>query len=178
MGLKRHHYGVIVVRMDITPYVEALRRDLLAAAEIGGPETRAGAERILVGLEPAVRLLVLEVLAQAASEVTAELPAGTVEVRLHGRDPELVVDLPQPAPPPAEAPDPEDGAVARITLRLPETVKARAEELAAASGHSLNTWIVQALRAATQRGTSALDLDISSIPFNPDRPGRRMTGWV
>ena len=165
--------------MDIIPYVEALRRDLLAAADIGGPDTRAGAERILVALEPAVRLLVLEVLAQAASEVTAELPAGTVEVRLHGRDPELVVALAEPATTaPAEPADPDDGPVARITLRLPESVKSRAEELAASSGHSLNTWIVQALRSATQRGTAALDLDVSSIPFSPDRPSRRMTGWV
>jgi hypothetical protein len=167
--------------MDITPYVEALRRDLLAAAEIGGPDTRAGAERILVALEPSVRLLVLEVLAQAAAEVTAELPAGTVEVRLQGRDPELVVDLPGPAPAaatPPEPTDPEDGAVARITLRLPEAIKSRAEELATSSGHSLNTWIVQALRAATQRGTSALDLDVSSIPFRNDRTSRRMSGWV
>jgi HicB family len=167
--------------MDTTPYVEALRRDLLAAAEIGGADARTGAERMLVALEPAVRLLVLEVLAQAASEITAELPAGTVEVRLQGRDPELVVDLPEPtapAPPAAEPADPDDGPVARITLRLPEAVKSRAEELAASTGHSLNTWIVQALRAATQRGTSALDLDVSSIPFSPERPSRRMTGWV
>jgi HicB family len=168
--------------MDITPYVEALRRDLLAAADIGGPDTRAGAERMLVALEPSVRLLVLEVLAQAAAEVTAELPAGTVEVRLHGRDPDLVVDLPEPAPAPAPLPsdggDPDDGTVARVTLRLPESVKTRAEELAAASGHSLNTWIVQALRTATARGTSALDLDVSSIPFNADRPSRRMSGWI
>ena len=165
--------------MDITPYVDSLRRDLLAAAEIGGEETRAGAERMLVALEPAVRMAVMELLARAAAEVTAELPAGTVEVRLHGRDPELVVSLPQAAPPPPPEPaDPEDGAVARITLRIPEAVKTRAEELAATSGHSLNTWIVQALRAATQRGTAAFDLDVSSIPFNPDRPSRRMTGWV
>jgi HicB family len=164
--------------MDITPYVESLRRDLLAAAEIGGAETRASAERMLVALEPAVRMAVMELLTQAAAEVTAELPAGTVEVRLQGRDPEMVVSLPQPAPTPAEPADPDDGAVARITLRIPEAVKTRAEELAATTGHSLNTWIVQALRAATQRGNAGFDLDVSSIPFNPDRPSRRMTGWV
>ena len=165
--------------MDITPYVESLRRDLLATAEIGGEETRASAERMLVALEPAVRMAVMELLAQAAAEVTAELPTGTVEVRLQGRDPEMVVSLPQAAPPPPpEPPDPEDVAVARITLRIPEAVKTRAEELAATSGHSLNTWIVQALRAATQRGSSAFDLDISSIPCNADRPSRRMSGWV
>ncbi|WP_148573675.1 toxin-antitoxin system HicB family antitoxin [Nocardioides caldifontis] len=165
--------------MDITPYAESLRRDLLAAAEIGGPEMRAGAERMLVALEPSVRLLVLEVLSQAAAEVTAELPSGTVEVRLQGRDPEMVVDLPEPPPPTsAEPADPEDGPVARITLRLPESVKSRAEELASATGHSLNNWIVQAVRAATQRGTTAFDMDVSSIPFSADRPSRRMSGWI
>ncbi|MFL6152987.1 MAG: hypothetical protein ACJ72B_11460, partial [Ornithinibacter sp.] len=117
--------------MDITPYVEGLRRDLLAAAEAAGPEAREIAERLSYALDPAARLALMEAVSQAAAEVTAELPAGTVEVRLAGRDLEFRVDAPPaPAPPadvePADAED--EGSLARITLRIPESVKARAEE--------------------------------------------------
>jgi hypothetical protein len=182
--------------MDLNPYVESLRRDLAAAAEAGGPEARAAAERLVLALDPAVRLALMDALSQAAAEITAELPAGSVELRLKGREPQLVVDVPAPADdlptaPVATAASPaagadeedDDGAVARITLRIPESVKSRAEELAARSGHSLNSWIVNAVRAATARGRVDVDIDVSSIPlFDEGRPGRRgsrrMTGWV
>ena len=176
--------------MDITRFVEGLRRDLRGAAEAAGPDGQAAAERILLALEPAVRLTVMEVLSQAAAEISADLPAGVVEVRLRGRDPELVVDVPATAPappappPPPAAPEPgetgsevgDDGDVVRITLRLPESVKSRAEELASHSGHSLNAWIVNAVRAATTQRTVDVDIDLSSIPFGGK--SRRMSGWV
>jgi hypothetical protein len=176
--------------MDITRFVESLRRDLTGAAEAAGPDGHAAAERILMALEPAVRLTVMEVLAQAAAEISADLPVGVVEVRLRGRDPELVVDVPAapvpptpptpPTPPsPPEPGDPElgDEEIARITLRLPESVKARAEEFAARSGHSLNAWIVGALRAATDQRSVNVDIDLTSFPFGGDK-ARRMRGWV
>jgi hypothetical protein len=181
--------------MDITPYVESLRQDLAAAAEAGGPEARAAAERLALALDPAVRLALMDALSQAAAEITAELPAGSVDVRLRGREPVLVVDVPTmalpappapPAPPsPEDAPEvDEDDAVARITLRLPESLKYKAEELAAKSGHSLNSWIVNVVRAATRERAINVDIDLSSLPFGPGDPmgrGRgpkRMTGWV
>src|SRR3954470_16486607 len=116
--------------MDITPYVESLRRDLLAAAEAAGPEARAATERLAYALDPAARLALMEAISQAAAEITAELPAGGVDVRLNGRDLEFAVHAP-PAAPAAEPPSPgpgtdeaeDDGNVARITLRIPETVK-------------------------------------------------------
>lgn len=186
--------------MDITPYVEGLRHDLAAAAEAGGPEARAAAERLALALDPAVRLALMEALSQAAAEITSELPAGSIDVRLRGREPQFVVDVPTmpmaaqeptPASPPVPQvpplPDDEeaDGTVARITLRIPESVKYKAEELATKSGHSLNSWIVNALRTATRERAINVDIDLSSVPFfdamqrGPHRAGnRRMTGWV
>src|SRR3954452_12494945 len=82
------------MHMDITPYVENLRHDLGAAAEAGGPEARAAAERLALALDPAVRLTLMDALSQAAPATTAELAAGSVEVRLRAREPELVVDVP------------------------------------------------------------------------------------
>src|SRR3712207_2901228 len=131
--------------MDITPYVETLRRDLAAAAEAAGPDGQAAADRMLLALEPAMRLALMEVLSQAAAEITAELSSGVVEVRLRGREPELVVDVATPSPAAehlAARPEPdadEDGdetPIARVSLRIPESVKARAEELAAKGGLS------------------------------------------
>jgi hypothetical protein len=141
-----------------------------------------------------MRLAMMDALSQAAAEITSELPAGSVDVRLRGREPELVVDVPTlpmaapepPGPPPPPEPDDEDedGAVARITLRIPESLKAKAEEMAARSGHSLNTWLVTTIRNATRERAINVDIDLSSIPFlddmqrGPGRRGRRMTGWV
>lgn len=182
--------------MDITPYVEGLRRDLLAAAEAAGPEAREVTERLAFALDPAARLALMEAISQAAAEITAEMPTGGVDVRLNGRDLEFAVQAPAPAeaaaPPPGHAEaeeDEDDGNVARITLRIPESVKTKAEELAARSGHSLNTWLVNVVRAATKGGDSTainIDLDLSSLPFmggsnepfGGKRPGRRMSGWV
>jgi len=194
--------------MDITPYVENLRRDLAAAAEAGGPEARAAAERLALALDPAVRLTLMDALSQAAAEITAELAAGSVEVRLRGREPELVVDVPTvpmaaaPGDAPTSAPagatgrpdsddegevDEEDGAVARITLRIPESLKYKAEELAAKGGHSLNSWIVNVVRTATRDRAVNVDIDLSSVPFldagtsrgrGRGRSSKRMTGWV
>lgn len=184
-----------MVRMDITPYVEHLRQDLTAAAEAGGPEARAAAERLALALDPAVRLMLMDALSQAAAEITSELPNGAVDVRLRGREPQFVVDVPMmplPAnvppphtPPPSPEPEEaEDGTTARITLRLPESLKAKAEELAGRAGHSLNTWIVHVVRDATRESAVEVDIDLSSLPLFQDGPrsrgrgGRRMTGWV
>jgi hypothetical protein len=187
--------------MDITPYVEGLRRDLLAAAEAAGPEAHAAAERLTFALDPAARLALMEAISQAATEITAEMPAGGVDVRLDGRELAFVVDTPAappapPAPPTPPAPpgvdDEEEGGIARITLRLPESVKTKAEEFAARSGHSLNTWLVNVVRAATRDGAINVDIDLSSLPFvggndpfggqgpfsGGGKRGRRMSGWV
>jgi len=181
--------------MDITPYIDSLRRDLVAAAEAAGPETRAAAERLTFALDPSARLALMEAISQAAAEITAELPSGGVDVRLNGRELDFLVHTPPPSgPTPAAAPSQpsaeeaeEEGGTARITLRMPESVKARAEELAARSGHSLNTWLVNIVRAATRENAINVDIDLSSIPFlgndpfgghGPGRGNRRMTGWI
>jgi hypothetical protein len=181
--------------MDITPYVDTLRRDLVAAAETGGDELRQAAERLAYALDPSARLALMEAISHAAAEITAELPEGSVDVRLSGRELDFVVQMPAapvapvpPTPPtPPTPPSPEDdGDLARITLRIPESVKARAEDKAAAAGQSLNTWLVNVIRGATAEHAINVDIDLSSIPFvgydpfaGSRKPGsRRMTGWL
>ena len=181
--------------MDITPYVDSLRRDLVAAAEAGGDDLQRAAERLALALDPAARLALMEAISQAAAEITTEMPAGGVDVRLNGRELDFVVQggPPPAAPAPPEPPAPpspeeteEEGGLARVTLRIPESVKGRAEEMAARSGHSLNTWLVNVVRAATRDNAINVDIDLSSIPFfggndpfgGKGRGQRRMTGWV
>ena len=155
--------------MDLTPYLDSLRRDLMAAADASGPETRQAAERLAFALDPAARLALMEAISQAAAEITAEMPTGGVDVRLSGRDLDFLVQAAPPAGPEAPAP-----------------AAAGAEELAAAAGHSLNTWLVNVVRAATREHAVNVDIDLSSIPFfgtnDPFGPkgrgNRRMTGWV
>ncbi|QBR93162.1 toxin-antitoxin system HicB family antitoxin [Nocardioides euryhalodurans] len=178
--------------MDITPYVESLRQDLVAAAEAGGDDIKQAAERLVLALAPATRLALMEAISQAAAEITAELPDGGVDVRLDGRELDFVVhsaaqapSAPAPPAPPAPPEETDEGGLARVTLRIPESVKARAEEKAARAGDSLNTWLVKVVRAATRDSAVDVDIDLSSIPF-PDgfdvfrkgRGSRRMTGWI
>ncbi|MGI8434438.1 MAG: hypothetical protein ACR2LE_06865 [Nocardioidaceae bacterium] len=181
--------------MDITPFVTSLREDLVHAAEAGGEDIRAAADRLTMALDPAVRLTLMDALSQASSEITHELIGSSVEVRLKGREPVFVVTgtaagsgitPPPPVPPPpaaalaAETDEVEgDDTVARITLRLPESLKVKAEELAARRGQSLNTWLVNAARNATADSD-----DTGWTAMGPGAPGRnrssnkRIQGWV
>ncbi|MFD7298881.1 toxin-antitoxin system HicB family antitoxin [Streptomyces sp. NPDC059897] len=169
--------------MDLTPYVDNLHRELAVAAEAGGDEARALAERLTAPLESATRLTMLNVLSAAMDEITRDLAPGSVDVRLRGLDPDFVVTPPphdtpaapaepeqSPAPPPA--PETEEGGTARVNLRLPAQLKARAEEAASREGLSVNAWLVRAVSAAVDGGA-------------PPRPtektrtvGQSFTGWV
>ncbi|MCE6994312.1 toxin-antitoxin system HicB family antitoxin [Saccharothrix sp. S26] len=161
--------------MDLTPYVDNLRQELATAAEAGGEEARALAERLVAPLESAVRLTLLEALSAAVDEITRDLAPGSVDVRLRGRDPEFVVTVPDGATasqgdatelPPLVV---EEGAVARINLRLPEHLKQRVEEAASREGVSVNAWLVRAAAAGLGHGGRPATR----------APGRQsFTGWV
>ncbi|GIF15900.1 hypothetical protein [Actinoplanes teichomyceticus] len=162
--------------MDLTPYLEGLRTDLAAAAAPGGPEITRAAELLSHSLEPSARLALLEALSDATAEITTRLADATVEVRLRGREADLVVtriaaDEPAPpaAPPPPPAP-PEGGDLARLTLRMPEALKTHVERIAAAEGISVNSWLVRAVAAAASHGAPA-------APPPGHRSARRVTGF-
>lgn len=166
--------------MDLTPYVDTLRRELAVAAEAGGEEARELAERLTAPLESATRLTMLHVLSAAMDEITRELAPGSVDVRLRGLDPEFVVTTPPAESAPAEAapaapqpvPEADEGGTARVNLRLPAHLKARAEEAAGREGLSVNAWLVRAVSAAVD-GTGR------PRPAEKTRTiGQSFTGWV
>ena len=136
----------------------------------------ATAHRLSAALDASVRMALLEALSDAAAEITAALDHVVVEVRLKGREPQFVVEVADDAGrtrPTTVAAQPDDGdddaSTARITLRLPEALKQRAEDSAARSRQSLNTWLVEAIRQATRpaddtRGRRGI--------------GRQLSGWA
>ncbi|MFF2511144.1 toxin-antitoxin system HicB family antitoxin [Streptomyces sp. NPDC058086] len=171
--------------MDLTPYVDNLRRELAVAAEAGGDEARELAERLTAPLESATRLTMLNVLSAAMDEITRELAPGSVDVRLRGLDPDFVVTLPPadggaPAEPtaplePLKTPAPaegDEGGTARVNLRLPAHLKARAEEAASREGLSVNAWLVRAVSAAVDGGTRPRTTETTRTN------GQSFTGWV
>ncbi|MEV0776575.1 hypothetical protein ACIBLA_08500 [Streptomyces sp. NPDC050433] len=181
--------------MDLTPYVDNLRRELAVAAESGGEEARELAERLTAPLESATRLTMLNVLSAAMDEITRELAPGSVDVRLRGLDPDFVVTPPprdetyetydayeggsgpaeQPlAPAPAPA-DGDEGGTARVNLRLPAHLKTRAEEAASREGLSVNAWLVRAVSAAVDGGTPSRTTEKTRITRTV---GQSYTGWV
>ncbi len=173
--------------MELTPFVERLRRDLSDAAAAGGPEAQAAAERLALALDPATRMMLLEALSQAADEITGELESAAVDVRMSGREPQFVITHVEPAGPPAPPappepptpPEPEDDSQSRITLRLPESVKVRAEEAANGIGQSLNAWLVDAVRSALDGRRIDLEIGSNRITFSEEGVRRKqIRGWV
>jgi hypothetical protein len=138
--------------MQIDGYVQALRDDLVRVAAVGDESTARAAELLAVALESSLGRRLQEALGEAALELSSQLDNGRIEVRIAGGDPELVLvrDDGAPAEPPAD-----EAFTARITLRLPESLKARLEAAATREGVSVNTWLVHVLaHAAEPRGHS------------------------
>lgn len=168
--------------MELTAYVDRLRNELLLAAQAGGDDARALAERLIAPLDSATRLVLLEAMATAADEITRDLAPGSVEVRLRGQNPSFVV-----TPPPTEEafedttvarsvgravrPEGDEGGTSRINLRLPDSLKHRAEETAEKEGLSVNAWLVRAVAGAIEPEDRG--------PRSGSQRGRQSySGWV
>jgi hypothetical protein len=153
--------------MDISPHVEAIRSSLAAVA--GDDETTAAtAERLALAVGPAVQLQLLDLLSQVALEITSQLPSGRVDVQLAGRDALLVFSDPtSEAGSPGPGAGDDDSGTARITLRLPESLKTAVETTAAQAGQSTNAWLVGAVRRS-----------LEPRPSHRRSGGQRLTGWT
>jgi hypothetical protein len=140
--------------MELNQYISSLRETLTAASSAGDEQTRRTAGMLSAAIEPAARLAIMNALADLAAEVTASLDDRIVDVRLDGQDVRVVVTntaSEEPEEPPAEPPPPlfdADGDISRITVRLLEQLKGKAEEAAAAQGVSLNSFVSQAVQGA------------------------------
>lgn len=186
--------------MDLSSYIAQLREDLTSAASAGDDQTRQTAAALSAAIEPAARLAIMNALSDLAAEVTTHLDGQVVDLRLDGRDVQVVVSgnstVAEPAdesetPPP---PPGESGDISRITLRLLDEIKSQAEQAASTQGVSLNTWVAQAVQGALHGGRSRGPWDRSGRGRGPQwgssGPGRgrgrgdggdggsRLRGWV
>lgn len=156
--------------MDLAHYLEAVASDLARATALADDQTRTIAERLTTVLEPALRLAMVQLLSESAAQLTSQLGGPVVTVRMEGRDPAWSIQSPVRVEPAAEPETVVDGddSLTRLTVRVPDPIKKRAEAMAQAEGQSLNAWIVQALRIATRPDTSE----------HTRSSKRRITGWA
>jgi HicB family len=138
--------------MQLEHHIQAIREDLASTARLGDEATAEAAQRLSEALGATLHLRLFDLLGEAAVEIGGQLGTGRVEVRLAGRDPELVVVLEDAADAVTVALGEELSG--RITLRLPETLKAKVEAAAAQEGVSTNAWLVRSIARVLDSGGS------------------------
>jgi hypothetical protein len=136
--------------VQLDSHVQAIQQELAAAAGRGDEEAAELARRMGEALAATLHLHLLDLLGEAALEIGGQLESGRVEVRLAGREPELVV-ISDEVPEAAQVGVGEEFS-GRISLRLPESLKAGIEAAAAREGISTNAWLVRTIaRSLDQR---------------------------
>ena len=157
--------------MHLLPYTDSVRTQLTAAAALGDDTTKAIATALTAAAEPAVRLAVLEAVSAAADEITEALldtpGSPVVAVRLDHDDLRVEVRL-APGVEPAPAPTDDGDNDARISLRLPETLKSSIDAAARTDGVSVNTWLLRAANSALSPTRS----------YGARHGSGRITGWI
>lgn len=168
--------------MDLSPYLESVRVGVANASALADEPTQQVAERLGTAIESSTRLALLQALSDAAGTISAELAPSSVELRMVGQDPEFVVSVQTAeAEPTLLLPDPEsdgdasdlpdDEPVSRITLRLPQSVKTRVDEMASSEGISTNAWLIRTVMdALADRSGSRRTWPQAPIPPTPPVP--------
>lgn len=168
--------------MNISSYVTQVRDGVTQAAALADDHTRQVAERLGGAIDASTRLALISALSDAAGTISAELAPASVELRMVGQDPEFVVSVPPVDSEPTllvpeansaesasavedQGSDPDDEPIARISLRLPQSVKARVDEKAAAEQISTNAWLIRAVMDALAERVGP------PVPPRPPAPG-------
>lgn len=141
--------------MRLDPIMTQVDATIEAQIALADSAVADSARAFMDVFRPTVRTALLEVAQHAAAEVSAQLGDRRVDVRLVDGDPELVVTRADPA----DDPSLDDQMEARITLRLPESLKGIVEDAASSAGDSVNSWVVEALRSNVRRRSSGTKVD-------------------
>jgi Arc-like DNA binding domain len=173
--------------MDLSPYIESVRLGVVNASSLADEQTQHVAQRLGTAIESSTRLALIQALSDAAGTISAELAPSSVELRMVGNDPDFVVSLhtaeaeptlllPEPesgdeGTDEAPTPEAEDEPVARFTLRLPQSVKARVDEMASSEGISTNAWLIRAVMdALSDRSGKRQEWPVPPRPPMPPHP--------
>jgi predicted HicB family RNase H-like nuclease len=149
--------------MQLDSHIQSIQQDLAAAAGLGDEATAQAAQRLIEALGTTLHLRLLDLLGEATLEISGQLATARVEVRLAGREPELVVVSEESQDAVQVAPGEEFSG--RITLRLPESLKNAIEAAAAEEGISTNAWLVRTLAR-------------TASPRSPKRGRNRLQGYA
>jgi HicB family len=162
--------------MELSDFSGRLRAELASITRFAGEDVQRVAGLLAEVLDSSVRLVLLDVLSAAAADITARLSDTVVELRLADGEPTFVVTTAPPEAeyqaPPAVGADAEEPGTARLTLRVPDSLKARIEAAAAREGASVNTWLVR---------VASRSLDTASRGRQAAGrwgPGQRITGFA
>lgn len=166
--------------MELSSYVEGLRRKLASLTRFAPEEVAKLAEQLADALDSSVRLTLLEVLSAAAAQITEQLDNTVIDVRLSGGEPEFVITTVQmepeePAAGTGQEPSADEAGIARITLRLSEALKGKIEAQAAAAGQSVNSWLAHAAIRALEARSEAPPAGSVRIRTGL---GQRITGYA
>lgn len=170
--------------MDLSPYIESVRAGVVSASSLADEPTQHVAARLGTAIESSTRLALIRALSDAAGTISAELAPSSVEVRMVGSEPEFVVSIQTADAEPtllmpesehagedaATTSDVEDEPVARISLRLPQSVKTRVDEIASAEGISTNAWLIRAVMDALSERSSGPASEWPQPPRPPMPP--------
>ena len=170
--------------MELEPLLTQVHDQVLAAAALGDDRTRQIAESLAGAVSTSVQLAIVNALSAAADEVTGALldypGSPAVTVRLDGSDVRFDVRGTE-APAAAEPRADDSDNSARISLRLPESLKTDVEAAAARDGVSVNTWLVRAADTAlTPTWSNAARMAASWAESAGKHGGssHRVTGWI
>jgi HicB family len=167
--------------MQLDDYVNQVNAQLRAAATLADERTQEIAAGLSGAAAPAVRLSIMSALSAAADEITAALldspGAPGVAVRLDGEEIRVDVTGGESDPGPASRPD-ENDTTARISLRLPESLKTDIDAAATSEGISVNTWLVRAASTALSPGWGRWPGPGSPGGSRHGGNSHRVTGWI
>lgn len=158
--------------MNLNQYLESVRRGVENATALADDNTRDIAHRLVASIDDATRLALIDAISDATAEISGELAPGSVEVRLNGGQPQFVVTKPaqeEPIDPEAYAAayaqtevmgndhsdritlnDDDEEPTARISFRVPASVKAKIDDAADAEALSANAWLLRTVMHALE----------------------------
>jgi hypothetical protein len=139
--------------MQVQPIVNAVQAALASQGSLAGGDVAVeeAIDHLVSALAPAIRQAAMDLAEQAACEVRAQLPDRTVDLVLADGDPSLRI---AEAAVSAESSAAEE-LDARITLRVPPSLKSLIEDAAETAGASVNSWVLDALSRRARKPQQA-----------------------
>lgn len=137
--------------MQVQPIINGVQAALAGQGSLAGGDVAVeeALDHLVAALGPAIRQAAMELAEQAACEVRAQLPDRTVDLVLADGDPTLRIAETAVS---SESNTTEELG-ARITLRVPPSLKSLIEDAAETAGASVNSWVLDALSRRARKPT-------------------------